>query len=95
MTRSLERTSSGRPSAIFSPWSSTVMRSETPMTTFMSCSMSRMVSPRSSRSCLMNAVSLADSWVFMPAVGSSSTSPSTGSGDMASVSQPSAVRYTP
>ena len=39
----------GSPSAIFSPWSSTVMCSETPMTTFMSCSMSRIARPRSSR----------------------------------------------
>ena len=39
----------GVPSAIFSPWSSTVTRSEMPMTTLMSCSISRMVSPRSSR----------------------------------------------
>ena len=42
--------SAGEPSAIFSPWSSTVTRSEMPMTTFMSCSIRRIVSPRSSRS---------------------------------------------
>ena len=41
MTRSLDLMSSGPPSAIFSPRSSTVMRSETRMTTLMSCSMSR------------------------------------------------------
>ena len=33
------------PSAIFSPWSRTVTRSLMPMTTFMSCSMSRIVKP--------------------------------------------------
>ena len=43
MTRGLARTSAGAPSAIFSPWSSTVMCSETPMTTFMSCSISTIV----------------------------------------------------
>ena len=52
MTCGFVRTSCGSPSAIFSPWSSTVMCSETPMTTFMSCSMSRIVRPRSSRSLL-------------------------------------------
>ena len=46
------RISAGVPSAIFSPRSSTVMRSETPMTTLMSCSMSSTVSPRSSRTLL-------------------------------------------
>ena len=35
------------PSAIFSPWSSTVTRSLMPITTFMSCSMSRTVRPSS------------------------------------------------
>ena len=48
----------GSPSAIFSPWSSTVMRSETPITTFMSCSMRRIVRPRSSRSLRMKSVRL-------------------------------------
>ena len=37
--------SAGEPSAIFSPWSSTVTRSETPITTFMSCSISSTVRP--------------------------------------------------
>ena len=64
----------GAPSAIFSPWSSTVMRSETPITTFMSCSISRIVRPRSSRSLRMNSVRRRDSFGFMPAVGSSSSS---------------------
>ena len=49
MTFGLARTSCGPPSAIFSPWSSTVMRSETFMTTFMSCSMSSTEMPRSER----------------------------------------------
>ena len=49
----------GTPSAIFSPWSSTVMCSETPMTTFMSCSISRIVRPRSSRSVLHEVASAA------------------------------------
>ena len=47
MTRGSRRTSSGVPSAIFSPWSRTVTRSLMPMTTFMSCSMSRTVRPSS------------------------------------------------
>ena len=42
----------GAPSAIFSPWSSTVMWSETFMTTFMSCSISRTEMPCSARSVL-------------------------------------------
>ena len=57
MTRGFVRTSAGLPSAIFSPWSSTVTRSETPITTFMSCSISRIVSFSSSRSWRMNSVS--------------------------------------
>ncbi len=44
------------------------------MITFMSCSISRIVSDSSSRSWRMNAVSAADSCGFMPAVGSSSSS---------------------
>ena len=55
MTRGSARTTSGRPSAIFSPWSSTVIHSDTPMTTFMSCSMSRIEMSRSSRSRRMKA----------------------------------------
>src|SRR5438105_3561399 len=46
MTLESLRTSSGDPSAIFSPWSSTTMRSEMPMTTFMSCSIRKTVIPR-------------------------------------------------
>ena len=49
MTRGFARISAGVPSAITAPYSSTVMRSDTPMTTFMSCSMSRTVRRFSSR----------------------------------------------
>ena len=45
MTRGLARISSGVPSAMRSPWSSTVIRSLMPMTTRMSCSMSRIGEP--------------------------------------------------
>ena len=44
------------------------------MTTFMSCSISRIVSSSSSRSLRMKSVSAADSCGFIPAVGSSSSS---------------------
>src|SRR5438876_851459 len=47
MTAGSLRISSGVPSAIFSPKCRTAMRSEMPMTTLMSCSMSSRVSPRS------------------------------------------------
>jgi hypothetical protein len=73
MTRGFSRTSWGEPSATFSPWSRTVIRSDTPMTTFMSCSISRIVRPRSSRTFCMKSVKRADSFGFMPAVGSSSS----------------------
>ena len=49
MTRGSARTSAGEPSAIFSPWSRTVTRSLMPMTTFMSCSISRIVRPELGR----------------------------------------------
>src|SRR6266511_2361682 len=65
-------TSSGEPSAIFSPYSSTVTRSETPITTRMSCSIRRTVSPSSARRRSTKDVNSAVSWGFMPAVGSSS-----------------------
>src|SRR2546421_43587 len=55
MTRGSRWTTSGVPSAILMPWSSTVTRSEIPMTTFMSCSMSRTVILSSSRRRRMNA----------------------------------------
>ena len=73
MTFGLRRTSSGVPSAIFSPWSRTVTRSLIPMTTFMSCSMRRTVSPSSVRSLLIRAIMSGVSRGFMPAVGSSSS----------------------
>ena len=74
MTCGLARTSAGAPSAMTSPWSSTVIRSLMPMTTRMSCSMSRTVSPSSARSLRMKSVISRVSLVFMPAVGSSSRS---------------------
>src|SRR3954447_5190256 len=74
ITRSFVLILLGSPSAIFSPWSSTQMCSETPMTTFMSCSISRIVRSFSRRSRSMNSVSTWDSCAFMPAVGSSSSS---------------------
>ena len=73
MTRGSARTVLGSPSAIFSPWSSTVMYSDTPMITCMSCSMSRIARPSSSRAWRMNFVRPSDSCGFMPAVGSSSS----------------------
>ena len=66
MTRGSARTTSGVPSAIFSPWSRTVTRSLTPMTTRMSCSMSRIVIPRSLRTRLMRSVIWRVSTGFMP-----------------------------
>ena len=74
MTRSLDLISAGPPSAIFSPRSSTVMRSETRMTTLMSCSMSSTDTFFSSRTRCTKSVNTADSRGFMPAVGSSSSS---------------------
>ena len=74
MTFGLRRTSSGVPSAIRSPWSRTVTRSLISMTTRMSCSMRRIVRPRSDRSRLIRPVSWSVSRGFMPAVGSSSSS---------------------
>src|SRR3954453_1103842 len=73
ITRSLLWISAGDPSAIFSPRSSTVTRSETPMTTFMSCSIISTEMSRSSRSRETNAVNSELSWGFIPAVGSSSS----------------------
>ena len=62
--------SAGVPSAIFSPWSRTETRSQRPITTFMLCSMRRMVFP-SARSFPMRRLISADSLGFMPASGSS------------------------
>src|SRR5690606_39889757 len=72
MTSSLVDTSWYDPSAIFTPWSSTITRSETSPTTRMSCSIIRTVKPLSLRSLPITSVSSADSLGFMPAVGSSS-----------------------
>ena len=68
-------TSAGVPSAIFSPWSRTVTRSLMPMTTFMSCSISRIVRPSSvaQRAHEVRSARRVSSG-FMPAVGSSSRS---------------------
>ena len=68
------RTSAGVPSAMTSPWSSTVTRSLMPMTTRMSCSMSSTVRPSSARRRRMKSVISRVSLLFMPAVGSSSRS---------------------
>src|SRR5581483_4326821 len=73
-TRGSVATWSNEPSAILTPWSSATTRSEIPSTTCMSCSITRIVYPPSSRSLLISAVI---SWVstgFMPAAGSSSRS---------------------
>src|SRR4029453_10010825 len=73
MTRGLAWTSRGEPSAIFSPWSSTVTRSETSMTTRMLCSIRMMARSRSATSPRSRRMSEpASPWV-MPAVGSSSS----------------------
>ena len=98
MTRGSARTSSGVPSAIFSPWSSTVTRSLTPITTRMSCSISRIVIP-SSRADLADQVGhLARSRRgSCPAVGSSSSSSSGVAGERAGDLEPPlvAVRQVP
>src|SRR5438445_9095801 len=73
ITRASLRTSSGLPSAIFSPWSRTTIRSEIPMTTFMSCSMRNTVIPRV-RSLFTSAMSSTSSWGVKPAAGASSRS---------------------
>src|SRR6185436_13875953 len=73
-TRGSVATVSNDPSAILSPWSSATTRSEMPSTTCMSCSITRIVCPRSSRSL---PISSAISWVsdgFIPAAGSSRSS---------------------
>ena len=69
------RMASGGPSAIFSPKWSTAMRSEMPMTTLMSCSISSTVSPRCWRDPPeQRGGLLASRPGVMPAVGSSSRS---------------------
>ena len=73
MTPGSRRISSGVPRAMSLPWSSTWIVSHTFMTTFMSCSMSRIVRWNSSRRRRMNCISSEDSWGFIPAAGSSSS----------------------
>src|SRR5439155_23229597 len=70
MTRWSLRTCSGVPSAIFSPWSRTTMRRDTPMTTFMSCSMRKTVTPLSTILCT-RPMSSTFSCGVKPAAGSS------------------------
>ena len=72
MTLGSRWTSRGRPSASFSPWSSTVTRSEIPMRNFMSCSMTTMRQPLGAGCAAPARAALAVSCGFMPAVGSSS-----------------------
>ena len=71
MTCWLFRIASGGPSAIFCPKWSTAIRSEMPMTTLMSCSISSSVSPRASAIRRISAVASLVSPGVMPAVGSS------------------------
>src|SRR6266851_3953773 len=72
MTSGCWRISRGAPSAIFWPWSRTTMRSQMPITTFMSCSTSRTVTPLR-RICSMRSMSRRDSAGVSPAAGSSSS----------------------
>src|SRR5438105_13009014 len=74
ITRGSAWTSRGGPSAIFSPWSSTVTRSETSITTRMLCSMRMMARPSSPTRRRSSAMSVPASACVMPAVGSSSNS---------------------
>src|SRR4029450_8034141 len=71
MTRGLARTSSGVPSAIFWPMSSTATRSEVSIPTLMSCSIRITVTPHSSlTSRTKRAMSSFSSWLHPP-IGSS------------------------
>ena len=73
MTCGSARTSSGVPSAIFCPMSSTATRSEMSMTTPMSCSIRMMVVPHSwFTSRTKRAMSSFSSWLHPP-IGSSSS----------------------
>ena len=64
---------SGVPSAIFSPWSSTMMWFEIFITSFMSCSTSRMATPDRAIRAISRSIS-AVSTALQPAAGSSSSS---------------------
>src|SRR6478736_4264822 len=68
------RTAAGAPSAIFAPWSITTTRSQMLITTFMSCSTSRMEMPKRCWMSRISRVSSPFSVGFMPAAGSSSSS---------------------
>src|SRR4029453_15133067 len=74
MTLGSWRTRSGAPQAMVTPWSSTVMCSQIPITSFMSCSINRMPSENWSRSWRMRTIRSPFSRVFIPAAGSSSSS---------------------
>src|SRR6185312_9934038 len=71
-TRGSVATVSKEPSAILTPWSSATTRSEMPSTTCMSCSITRIVKPPSSRSLAISSVISCVSDGFIPAAGSSS-----------------------
>src|SRR3990170_4320945 len=86
------RTSSGVPSEIRSPWSRTRTWSLMPMTTRMSCSMRRIVRPRSLRRRPMRAVIAEVSGGFMPAAGPSSRSRP---GSLAKARASSSRRWSP
>src|SRR5438132_10128221 len=92
MTRGSRCTSCGVPSAIFSPYSSTVTRSEQFMTTRMSCSIRSTVKPCSVRSLSTKVVNSAVSCGFIPAVGSSSR---ISFGWVASARATSSLRWSP
>src|SRR6185437_8545936 len=72
-TRGSVATASNEPSAILTPWSRATTRSEMPSTTCMSCSITRIVYPPSSRSLPISSVISCVSRGFMPAAGSSSS----------------------
>src|SRR5207245_6765128 len=74
ITRGLVWISRGSPCAMVTPWSSTRIRSETPITSFMSCSMSTTATPNRSRMSRMSCISSDFSFWLVPAAGSSSRS---------------------
>src|SRR6266550_9223342 len=73
-TRGSVATASNDPSAILTPWSRATTRSEQPATTCMSCSITKIATPRSSRSRPISSVTSCVSAGFIPAAGSSSSS---------------------
>src|SRR5690606_16892327 len=72
-TRWLLRTSSGGPSAMICPKSSTVSRWQMLMTIFIWCSISKIVTLKRSCTYLISSLSSSTSAGFMPAAGSSSS----------------------